>query len=67
MVPTSAPDASEVPAAPSTTEDKELVDYVASPERTNMEISVVLFFYDYWVIPEEEASHLDFGLCEAIF
>ena len=32
-----------------------------------MEISVVRFFDDYWVIPEEEASHLDFGLCEAIF
>jgi hypothetical protein len=67
VVPTSAPDASEVPAAPSTAEDEELVDYVASPERTNMEISVVRFSDDYWVIPEEEASHLDFGLCEAIF
>ena len=37
-VPTSAPDASEVPAAPSTAEDEELVDYEASPERTNMEM-----------------------------
>ena len=30
-VPTSAPSASEVPAAPSTAEDEELVDYEASP------------------------------------
>ena len=31
VVPTSAPGASEVPAAPSTAEDEELVDYEASP------------------------------------
>ena len=53
--------------APSTAEDKELVDYEASPERTSMEINVVRFFEDYLVIPEEETAHLDFGPCEAIF
>ena len=47
-------------------EDEELVDYEASPERTNMEINVVPFFDDYLVIPEETA-HLDFGPREAIF
>ena len=67
MVPTSAPGASEVPAAPSTAEDEELVDYEASPERTSMEINVVCFSDDYWAIPEEETTHLDFGPCEAIF
>ena len=54
MVPTSAPDASEVPAAPSTTEDEELVDYEASLKCTNKEINVVHFCDDYLVIPEEE-------------
>jgi len=48
-------------------EDEELVDYEASPERTKMEINVVRFSNDYLVILEEETSHLDFGLCEAIF
>ena len=38
IVPTSTPGASWVPAAPSTAEDEELVDYEASPERTNMEM-----------------------------
>ena len=46
-VPTSAPSASEVLAAPSTIEDEELVDYEASPERTNMETNVVRFSDDY--------------------
>ena len=67
MVPTSAPGTSEVLAARSTTEDEELVDYEASPERTSMEINVVRFSDDYWAIPEEETAHLDFGLREAIF
>ena len=67
VVLTSAPGVSEVPAAPSTTEDEELVDYEASPECTNMEINVVRFSEDYLVIPEEETAHLDFGPCEAIF
>ena len=43
------------------------MDYEASLERTNMEINVVRFFYDYWMIPEEETAHLDFGHCEDIF
>ena len=67
MGPTSAPGTSEVPAAPSTAEDEELVDYEASPECTNMEINVVRFSDDYWAIPEEEAGHLDFRAREAIF
>ena len=67
VIPTSAPVTSEVPASPSAVEDEELVDYEASLERTNMEINVVLFFDDYWTIPEEETAHLDFGPCEAIF
>ena len=67
MVPTSAPGTPEVPAASSTAEDEELVDYEASPEHTNMEINVVHFSDDYWAIPEEETAHLDFGPREAIF
>ena len=67
VVSASATGASEVPAAPSTAEDKELVDYEASPERTSMEINVVRFSDDYWVIPEEETAHLDFGPRKAIF
>ena len=43
------------------------MDYEASPERTSMEINVVRFSDDYWAIPEEETSHLDFGPREAIF
>jgi len=67
IVPTLAPSTSEVPAAPSTAEDEELVDYEASPECTNMELNVVHFFEDYLVISEEETAHLDFGSREAIF
>jgi len=66
-IPTLAPGASDVPAAPSTAEDGELVDYEASPECTNIEINVVCFSDDYWAIPEEETTHLDFGPCETIF
>ena len=62
-----APGTSEVLAAPSAAEDEELVDYEASPERTNMEINVVRFSDDYWAILEEETAHLDFGPREAIF
>ena len=43
------------------------MDYKASPERTNMEINIVRFSDDYWVIPEEEIAHLNFGPREAIF
>ena len=66
-VPTSAPSISEVPAAPSAAEDEELVDYEASPKRTNMNINVLCFFDDYLMISEEEAAHLEFGPREAIF
>jgi len=66
-IPTSVPSKTEVPAAPSTTEDEELVDYVASPEHSNMEINVVCFSDVYLVIPEEETAHMDFGPREAIF
>ena len=44
-----------------------MVDYEASPERTNMEINVVCFSDDYWVIPEEETAHLDFGPTKLYF
>ena len=67
IVSTSTPGASEVLVAPSIAVDEELLDYEASPERTNMEINVVRFSDDYWAIPEEEAGHLDFGPHEAIF
>ena len=67
VVSASATGASEVPPASPAAEDEELVDYEASPERTNMEINVVRFSDDYWAIPEEETAHLDFGPREAIF
>ena len=67
VVSTSAPGTSEALVAPSAAEDEELVDYKASPERTNMEINIVRFSDDYWVIPEEETAHLDFGPRKAIF
>ena len=47
VVSTSATNVLEVPVAPSTAEDEELVDYEASPKRTNMEINVVRFSDDY--------------------
>ena len=67
VVSTLAPSALEVPAAPSTVEDEELVDYEVSPECTNMEINVVRFSDDYWAIPGEETAHLYFRPREAIF
>ena len=48
----------EVPTVPTKQEDEELVDYEASPERSNMEINVVRFSEDYYTIPEEDAAHL---------
>ena len=48
--------------------DEELVDYEASPERSNMKINVVRFSEEYYAILEEkEAALLDFGPREAIF
>ena len=58
----------EVPAVPTALGDEELVDYEASPERSNMEINVVRFSEEYYTISEEEeVAHLDFGPREAVF
>jgi len=47
---------------------EELVDYGAYPEHSNMEINVVCFSEEYYVVlEEEEAAHLDFGPREAVF
>ena len=43
------------------------MDYEASPERTNLEINVVHLSSDYFVVPEEDLAHLQFGPCEAVF
>ena len=53
----------EVPAVPAALGDEELVDYEASPEHNNMEINVVRFSEEYYVVSEEEeeTTHLDFG------
>ena len=58
----------EVPAVPAALDDEELVDYGASPEHSNMEINIVRFSEEYYVVSEEkEAAHLDFGPREAVF
>ena len=57
----------EVPAVPPVQEDEELVDYEISLECNNIKIIVVHFFEDYYAIPEEDATHLDFGPPEAVF
>ena len=58
----------EVPAVPTALGDEELVDYEASPERSNMEIKVARFFEEYYAVSkEEEVTLLDFGPCEAVF
>ena len=67
VVSATATGASEVPPASPAAEDEELVDYETSPERTNMEMNVVRFSDDYWAIPEEETTQLDFGSPETIF
>ena len=57
-----------VPAVPTALGDEELVDYEASPERSNMEINVVRLSEEYYAVSEEEeAAHLDFGPHEAVF
>ena len=43
------------------------MDYEASPERTNLEINVVHLSSDYFVVPEEDLAHLQFGPHEAVF
>ena len=57
----------EVPPAPPAKEDEELVDYEASPEHNNLEINVVHMSSDYFIVPEEEVAHLQFGSCDAVF
>ena len=37
------------------------MDYEASPERTNLEVNVVHLSLDYFVVPEEDMAHLQFG------
>ena len=43
------------------------MDYEASLERTNLEINVVHFSSDYFVVLEEDLAHLQFGPREAVF
>ena len=58
----------EVLAVPADLGDEKLVDYEASPARSNMEINVVRFSEEYYAVSEEEeAALLDFGSCEAVF
>ena len=65
--PVSVTSVDEAPAVPLTAEDKELVDYEASPKHTNLEINVVHLSSDYFVVPEEEVAHLQFGPRDAVF
>ena len=67
MPPVSVPSVGEAPAIPPAAEDEELVDYEASPERTNLEVNVVHLSSDYFVVPEEDMAHLQFGPREAMF
>ena len=58
----------EVPVVSADLGDEELVNYEASPARSNMEINVVRFSEEYYAISEEEeAALLDFGPREAVF
>ena len=43
------------------------MDYEASPEHTNLEINVVHLSSDYFMVPEEDMAHLQFGHREAVF
>ena len=65
--PVSVTSVDEAPAVPLTAEDEELVDYEASPEHTNLEVNVVHLSSDYFVVPEEDLAHLQFGPREAVF
>ena len=57
-----------VPAVSTDLGDEELVDYEASPARSNMEINVVHFSEEYYAVSEEEeAAILDFRPREAVF
>ena len=57
-VPVSVSRVDGVEPAPPTTEEEELVDYEASPERNNLEINIMHMSSDYLIIPEEEVVHL---------
>ena len=57
----------EAPAIPPVPEEEELVDYEASPECTSLEINVVHLSSDYFVVPDEDLAHLQFGPREAVF
>ena len=58
----------EVPVVSADLGDEELVNYEASPARSNMEINVVRFSEEYYAVSkEEEAALLDFGPHEAVF
>ena len=65
--PVSVPSVDEASVVPPIAEDEELVDYEVSPERTNMEVNVVHLSSDYFVVPEEDLAHLQFGPREAVF
>ena len=65
--PVSVSSVDEAPAVPPIAEDEELVDYEASLEHTNLEINVVHLSSDYFVVPEEDLAHLQFGPHEAVF
>ena len=67
VAPVSATHVDEVPLVPPGKEDEELVDYEASPERNNLEINVVHMSSDYFIFPEEEMAHLQFGPRDAVF
>ena len=66
-MPVSVSRVDEVEPAPSAKEVEELVDYEASPERSNLEINVVHMSSDYLIILEEEVAHLQFGPRDAVF
>jgi hypothetical protein len=61
------PSVGEALAVPSVSEDEELVDYEASPKCINLEVNVVHLSSDYFVVPEEDVAHLQFGPREAMF
>ena len=65
--PVLVPSVDEAPGVPLTVEDEELVDYEASPERTNLETNVVHLSSDYFVVLEEDLAHLQFGPRETVF
>ena len=43
------------------------MDYEVSPECTNLEINVVHLSSDYFMVPEDDMAHLQFGPREAVF